>query len=165
VGRLGAVAPAASAAKYVGGVYTETNGTPNKVVVFGRKPSGELVQLQSVKTGGDGGHQAQPGCTPPPGCPILDANSEVDVSPNGRLVFAVNAGSNTVTSFRQTFRGLKRVSVESSGGTFPTSVTSAGNLGTLTLIGATPSTLAVRDGIDGRSGAGNKRARDRRSSR
>jgi 6-phosphogluconolactonase (cycloisomerase 2 family) len=128
VGATGAIAPVASAAKYVGAVYTQTNGAPNRVVVFGRQSNGKLVELQSVKTGGTGGHQAQPGCTPPPGCPILDADSEVNVSPNGRLVFAVNAGSNTVTSFRQTSSGLKRVSVKSSVGKFPTSVTSAGNL-------------------------------------
>ena len=128
LGATGALAPVASAAKYAGAVYTQTNGAPNRVVVFGRKSNGKLVQVQTVKTGGTGGHQAQPGCTPPPGCPILDADSEVNVSPNGKLVFAVNAGSNTVTSFRQTSSGLQRVSVRSSGGTFPTSVTSAGNL-------------------------------------
>jgi 6-phosphogluconolactonase (cycloisomerase 2 family) len=128
VAAAGAIAPVASA-KRAGAVYTETNGTSaNAVVVFDRKANGKLTQRQIVKTGGKGGAQAQPGCTPPGGCPILDADSEVNVSPNGRLVFAVNAGSNSVTSFRETSTGLKRVDRKPSGGTFPTSVTSAGNL-------------------------------------
>ncbi len=132
VAAFGALAPAASAKKKhkkvpVGVVYSQTNGlSSNAVVVFDRYANGSLKQRQVVKTGGRGGAEPQPGCTAT--CPILDANSEVNVSPNGKLVFAVNAGSNSVTSFRETSKGLKRVDRKSSGGRFPLSVTSNGNL-------------------------------------
>lgn len=121
-------ARASAAKKFVGAVYTETNGNPNKVLAFARYSDGSLKQTQAVNTGGTGGHEGQPGCTPPPGCPIIDTQGEVNLTPDGKLLFVVNAGSNTVTSFQVTSHGLKRVSVVSSGGTFPNSLDSHGNL-------------------------------------
>lgn len=112
-----------------GYVYTETNDpTANTVVVLKRAANGKLTHSQTIATGGQGGLAPQPGCTPPGGCPILDTDNEVTVTGNGRLVFAVNAGSNTITSFRQQGTSLKRVSEISSGGMFPNSVTAHGNL-------------------------------------
>jgi hypothetical protein len=52
----------------------------------------------------------------------------VETGARGRLVFAVNAGSNTVTSFRATPGGVVRADVVKSGGVFPLSVTTHGNL-------------------------------------
>ena len=112
----------------VGRVYTETNGTSNAVLIFNRYANGSLKQIGSESTGGAGGFQNQPGCTPPGGCPFLDTQNEVVITPAGTLVFAVNAGSNTITSFRATHKGLKRVSVVSSDGVFPNSLTLHGNL-------------------------------------
>jgi len=110
----------------VGAVYTQTNDqAANSVVVFNRFANGKLVKRQSVSTGGKGSAQAV-GCGP--GCPILDSQTAVVVSDNGRLVFAVNAGSNTVTSFRETPAGLKRVSQVASGGSMPESLALWGNL-------------------------------------
>jgi 6-phosphogluconolactonase (cycloisomerase 2 family) len=119
-------APLASAAKKkkakpAGAVYTETNDpASNAVVVFNRDKNGKLTQRQIVKTGGKGSTQTV-GCGP--GCPILDSAGAVDMTPNGKLVFAVNAGSNTVTSFIETSTGLKRVASAPSGGQLPNSVT------------------------------------------
>ena len=110
----------------VGAVYTQTNDqTANSVVVFNRFANGKLVKRQSVSTGGKGSAQAV-GCGP--GCPILDSQTAVVVSENGKLVFAVNAGSNSVTSFRETPAGLKRVSRVPSGGSMPESLALHGNL-------------------------------------
>jgi len=102
----------------VGAVYTETNDPGgNQVVVFKRKANGRLVKRQAVATGGKGSTQSV-GCGP--GCPILDSNyAVVNV---GRLVFAVNAGSDSVTSFRETRSGLKRVNKVASGGDMPESL-------------------------------------------
>jgi 6-phosphogluconolactonase len=47
---------------------------------------------------------------------------------NGKLVFAVNGGSDTVTSFRVTGRGLKRVDTESTGGDLPNSLVARNGL-------------------------------------
>jgi 6-phosphogluconolactonase len=119
---LTAATAGASTAKVagVGAVYTQTNDpAANSVVVFNRLANGKLVKRQSVSTGGKGSAQSV-GCGP--GCPILDSQTAVVVSDNGKLVFAVNAGSNTVTSFRETPAGLKRVSQISSGGSMPESL-------------------------------------------
>ena len=117
------------AAGAAGTVYTETNNpTANQVIVFNRAANGKLTRAQTIATGGKGGLAPQPGCTPPGGCPILDTDNEVIVTDDGRLVFAVNAGSNTISSFRVTSRGLALVSQVSSGGMFPNSVTVHGRL-------------------------------------
>ena len=112
--------------RVVGAVYTQTNSpSGNSVVVFNRFANGKLKKRQSVPTGGKGSTQSV-GCGP--GCPILDSQTAVVVSKSGKLVFAVNAGSDTVTSFRKTPSGLKRVSQVSSGGKMPESLALHGNL-------------------------------------
>jgi 6-phosphogluconolactonase (cycloisomerase 2 family) len=127
-----AAAPAAAKEKKhaepVGAVYTETNGqVANKVMKFDRYADGRIKRRQVIRTGGQGARQPQPGCDPPGGCPILDTSGEVLVTPNGRLVFAVNAGSNTISAFRETPHGMKRVDQQDSGGVFPESLTVHGN--------------------------------------
>jgi len=120
-----ALGPATASAKKpakgsVGVVYSQTNGVPdNEVVVYDRKSNGQLKQRELVKTGGAGGIAAQPGCPAP--CPMLDTDGEVRAK--GKLVFAVNAGSDTISSFRETSKGLKLVSEKSSRGDFPNSIT------------------------------------------
>jgi 6-phosphogluconolactonase len=117
------------AAKPVGTVYTETNDSPaNQVLILNRYANGSLKRAGAVSTGGSGGHQPQPGCTPPGGCPFLDTQGELALTSDGHLLFAVNAGSNQITSFRATPSGLKRVSLVSSDGVFPNSLTIHGNL-------------------------------------
>jgi 6-phosphogluconolactonase (cycloisomerase 2 family) len=114
-------------AKVVGRVYTETNNpSNNQVLVFDRLSNGTLRQVQAADTGGSGGQQPQPGCVPT--CPSLDTQGELALTPDGHLLFAVNAGSDSITSFRATHSGLKRVSVVSSDGPFPNSLTIHGNL-------------------------------------
>jgi 6-phosphogluconolactonase (cycloisomerase 2 family) len=110
--------------KVVGVAYSETNGVPNNaVIVYNRMSDGTLEQREVVPTGGSGERAPQPGCEPPGGCPILDTQGEVIVTRDGEFVFAVNAGSNSVSVFRETHRGLKLVDVEPSNGDFPNSVT------------------------------------------
>jgi 6-phosphogluconolactonase len=117
------------AAKPVGFVYTETNASPdNQVLIFDRYANGSLKQAGAVSTGGTGGHEQQGPCNPPGGCPSLDTQNEVGLAPNGKLLFVVNAGSNNITSFRVTRRGLRKVSLIDSGGVFPNSLTVHGNV-------------------------------------
>ena len=109
-----------------GAVYTETNDPAgNSVVVFDRAENGTLTKRESVGTGGNGSTQAV-GCGP--GCPILDSQNAVVVTDDGRLVFAVNAGSDSITSFRETGSGLKQVDVVPSGGDMPESLALHGDL-------------------------------------
>ena len=113
----------------VGAAYTQSNDpTANTVYAFDRYANGKLKFAQSIATGGKGGLQPQPGCDPPGGCPILDTQGEVALTSNGKLLFVVNAGSNTITSFKVSDDGLKRRSTIDSGGQFPNSLTIHGNL-------------------------------------
>jgi 6-phosphogluconolactonase (cycloisomerase 2 family) len=104
-----------------GAVYTESNSPAgNSVAVFDRFHDGTLSLRQTVSTGANGSTQAV-GCGP--GCPILDSQNEVVVSDDGKLVFAVNAGSDSVSSFRETKHdGLVLVGHWSSGGDMPESL-------------------------------------------
>lgn len=121
----------------VGAFYTTTNGTPNQLLVFARYSDGTITKQGSVPTGGNGGYQGQPinVMAPPPvctgggaGCPALDSQGALGSTPDRKLLFTVNAGSNTVSSFRVTDNGPVLVSQVSSGGTFPNSLTVHGNL-------------------------------------
>jgi 6-phosphogluconolactonase len=121
---LGALAlgPMASGATAATSVYSISNAAPNNTLIkFTQRGNGTLKKVQTIRTGGSGGLAPQPGCEPPGGCPMLDTQSEVVVWK--RLVFAVNAGSDTITSFIEKKNGrLKRVDVQSSGGDFPNSI-------------------------------------------
>ena len=104
-----------------GAVYTQTNTAPiNEVVVFHRAPNGTVTERNRVPTGGVGAT-----VTPPFGFPILDSQGGVELTENGRLLFVVNAGSNTISSFRVGPRGgVTLADRESSGGNLPVSVDS-----------------------------------------
>jgi Lactonase, 7-bladed beta-propeller len=122
--------------KVTGALFTETNGAKkNELVVFAQYSDGSLKQTQKIGTGGKGGVQAQPEtgpCLPPPAgqgnCPNLDTQGEVETGASDKLVFAVNAGSNSVTSFRATSAGWVKADVAKSGGVFPLSLTTHGKL-------------------------------------
>ena len=108
----------------LGAVYTETNDAAgNAVLVFARHRDGTIVQTASVPTGGVGLAK-----NPPFDFPIVDSQAAVALSEDGRLLFAVNAGDNTVTVFGVTKHGLRKVDRVASGGTEPISVTSNGNV-------------------------------------
>jgi 6-phosphogluconolactonase (cycloisomerase 2 family) len=105
-------------------VYLETNTpTGNTVIVFNQHKDGTISQGQVVATGGLGGAAQQPF-----GFPVTDSQGAVTSNDSGSLVFAVNAGDNTISSFRATPHGLVLADRASSGGTLPVSVTTHGNL-------------------------------------
>jgi 6-phosphogluconolactonase (cycloisomerase 2 family) len=107
-----------------GWVVTATNNPGgNKLWVYKRGANGMLTQTGSVATGGNG-----IASEPPFGFPIVDSSGSINTTPDGKLIFVVNAGSNSVTSFRVTSSGVHRVSVASTHGRLPISVASSGNL-------------------------------------
>ena len=122
---LGPWASGASARTFV---YSISNAAPkNTLVKFVQRANGTLRKVQTIRTGGSGGLAPQPGCEPPPGCPMLDTQGEVVTK--GRLIFVVNAGSDSITSFREKRNGrLKRVDVQPSNGDFPNSLTVHGRV-------------------------------------
>jgi 6-phosphogluconolactonase len=100
--------------------YVETNSPAGNVVkTFNRAKNGELKAGKSYPTGSVGSGSLRP-ATP---FPFTESTGAVALSHNGRLLFAVNHGGNTLTSFRVTQTGLKRVSTMPSGGAGPLSVT------------------------------------------
>ncbi len=107
-----------------GAVYTTTNDpNGNAVIVFKRNSNGSLTQGPTVPTGGTG-IAAQPPFT----FPIVDSSGSMALANDGRLLFVVNDGDNTITSFRTSDGGLRRVDRVSSGGVLPVSLTTHGNL-------------------------------------
>jgi 6-phosphogluconolactonase len=92
-------------------VYALTNATDgNAVVVYSRSGDGSLTPAGSFPTGGAGSGAG------------LGSQDAVIVSDEGRFLFAVNAGSNSVSSFRIRESGLELVDTASSGGSMPTSL-------------------------------------------
>jgi 6-phosphogluconolactonase (cycloisomerase 2 family) len=124
---LGTAAPASASQPLIpGAVFTETNTAPNYVKMFNRSADGTLVPVGQVATGGDG----QPVGNPPLGLPYLQTNYEVVLGADGagnQCLFAVNAGSDTISSFDVQPRGLTLVDQESSNGSHPISITSSRN--------------------------------------
>ncbi|MGO9058742.1 MAG: lactonase family protein [Candidatus Binataceae bacterium] len=103
-------------------VYTETdNSSPgqNAVIAYRQNSHGQLTQIGSFNTGGTGVANPQ-GLLGPD-----DSDKEVIASPDGRLLFAVNQGSNSIAVFRvhrDGSLGLVNNTAISSGGTEPVSL-------------------------------------------
>ncbi|MEO6668690.1 MAG: beta-propeller fold lactonase family protein [Ferruginibacter sp.] len=99
-------------------VYTETNGTGgNMIMKFEIKPNGSLDADGSVASGGNGTGSA------------LGSQGAVVLDKNEDWLFAVNAGSNSVSSFKVNNNGSVTLAYTSpSGGMMPVSVAVHGNL-------------------------------------
>jgi 6-phosphogluconolactonase len=98
----------------VGHVYVLTNQpSGNAVMVFARDASGALVSKGSVASGGNGGGA---------GTDPLQSQNPVVLSHGGKLLFAVNAGSNSISAFRVAGDSLTLINTVASGGTMPVSV-------------------------------------------
>ncbi|WP_329098146.1 lactonase family protein [Actinomadura citrea] len=99
-------------------VFVQTNkprsAGGNTIRVFKRADNGRLSAAGEFKTGGNGGAVA--------GAPTDALASQGSLVYDGRLLFAVNAGSNTVTLFRVHGTKLKRLQVTRSGGLLPVGV-------------------------------------------
>lgn len=102
---------ATASADAPGAVYALTNSPAgNAVVVYDRGGDGSLTPAGSYPTGGNGTGAG------------LGSQGAVIVSDNHRLLFAVNAGSNSISSFRIRPNGLELADTAPSGGSMPTSV-------------------------------------------
>ena len=105
-------------------VYVQTNSAPNYVLAFDRNSDGTLGGAIRYATGGNG----KPTANPPLGIPFLDSAGSVVLSDDGRFLFVVNAGDNSVTSFRVGPGGLQREDNVNTDGSRPISATSHGKL-------------------------------------
>lgn len=104
-----------------GMVYAMTNTENNMVIAFHRGYHGILAGMHAYETGGSGTNDA-----------IVDplaSQGSLILSHNGGFLFAVNAGSNTISSFRANkFGALTLADVEPSNGTKPNSLAVFGKL-------------------------------------
>jgi len=107
----------ADATGTAGAVYTLTNAASgNAVVAFSRSASGELAPAGTFATGGLGGGSG------------LGSQDAVITSDDGQWLYAVDAGSNDIATFRIRHDGLGLVGRTPSGGTRPISLTTNGDL-------------------------------------
>lgn len=108
----------AGASPAVGAVYVLSNQVAgNSVIEYVRGAGGELTPAGSFATGGSGTGGG------------LGSQGAIALDRAERYLFAVNAGSASVTSFRVNPRGgLQRVGTTPSGGTMPTSLTTDGHV-------------------------------------
>ena len=102
---------AAGAMAHQESLYTQTNDPAGNVVQrFDRGARGELSPAGTFATGGAGL------------ATLGGRQGAVDLSGDETTVYAVNAGSNTVSSLRVTHRGLALTGITPSGGVAPISV-------------------------------------------
>jgi len=100
-----------------GAVYALTNQAgANAVAMYARAADGGLTWIGSVATGGNGAGSG------------LGSQGALALSDDARWLFAVNAGSNDVSAFRVTARGLSLTSQIASGGLRPISLTVHGDI-------------------------------------
>jgi 6-phosphogluconolactonase (cycloisomerase 2 family) len=108
---------ASQAASTEGPVFVQTdNLSGNSVVAYDAGANGTLTQAATYATGGLGGQL---------GGSVTDhlgSAGSLTYDPQHNLLFAVNAGSNTITVFSVSGDKLTREQVISSGGDFPVSV-------------------------------------------
>ncbi len=112
----GFVSPAAAASDGFGAVYTSTNASSgNEILVFNRAVDGSLSLQSSYSTGGLGSGAS------------LGSQSSVVLSQNNHWLFAVDAGSNQISTFAVGSQSLTLIGVVNSGGVSPVSLTTYKN--------------------------------------
>ncbi len=110
---------AALAAGDAGAVYTITNAVAgNQVLIFKRAADGSLTSAGAIATGGNGNG------------PVIGLHSQgsVKLSRDNRWLFVVNAGSNSISSFRVSPAGLTLADTKPSRGSLPVSLAVHGGL-------------------------------------
>nr|WTB34959.1 lactonase family protein [Streptomyces sp. NBC_00830] len=115
--------PAYHSSRSGASVFVQTDrANGNAIVAYSRAADGSLEQRGVYATGGLGGKQD--------GAVVdnLASQGSLTYDKAHRLLYAVNAGSNTITVFSVQGDQLVRRQVISSGGTFPVSVTVHGDL-------------------------------------
>ena len=117
-----AAPPAEAAATSQGGaIFVQTdNLTANTVVAYKRSAKGRLTKAGVYKTGGKGGQLAGSKVD------FLASQGSLAMDAEAGTLFAVNAGSNTITEFAVDGTKLTREAIIPSGGEFPASIAVSG---------------------------------------
>lgn len=119
-----------------GAVFTQTNGAAgNAVIAFSRAVDGSLAYAGTFSTGGNGIGGTND--------PLTSQFSLLLDGEDDRLLFVVNAGSNSVSTFRVDGATLSLVGTTSSGGSLPVSLAITGH--TLYVLNAGSNSIAGFD--------------------
>lgn len=121
---------------FEGAVFVMTNSAEpirgNEIVRYNRRVNGELVLHGYFPTGGLGSGPAPTstvlGAPVPATVDGLGSSNSVILNADHSLLFAVNAGSNTISVFQVSSDGLTLVETMPSGGVFPVSLTLRGDV-------------------------------------
>ena len=119
-------------------VYVMTNAASNnQILAYRRETGGTLTQMGAYSTGGNGlGSTEISPVTPQDGIDVLASQGAIRFTPDKRFLLAVNAGSNTVASFRIGSDGaLERVDVESTIGMRPNALAALNGLAYVSYVG------------------------------
>jgi 6-phosphogluconolactonase len=133
LGMAGLLFPASALAHSRGAVFVLSNGADgNGVIAFQRTGDGHLGRRHTFATGGVGTGAG------------LGSGGAVVLSPDGRRLYAVNAGSDTVSVFRVFGAHLSRIQVVRSGGDLPISISAGAGRVYVLNAGITPSVVGFR---------------------
>ena len=125
-------------------VFVQTdNLSANSIMVYQRAWNGTLTLAGTYATGGMGGLAAGAAADP------LASQGSLVSADHGRVLLAVNAGSNTVSLFRVRGDHLWLRQVIASGGTFPVSIAVHGHLVYVLNAGVTPVTVPGASSVQG----------------
>jgi 6-phosphogluconolactonase len=131
-----------NAASTTGAVYTMTNSPEgNEIVVFNRCADGLLTKAGSVATGGLGSGGD---------LDALGSQGSLALSPDGKWLLAVNAGSSEISIFGIGAQGLRLVDKVPSCGTRPVSLTVQRSMVYVLNAGDTPNITGFWINADGR---------------
>lgn len=111
----------------VGMIFSMTNNINNSIVAFARNSKGILSYIAEYMTNGNGTGEKM--------IDPLGSQGSVVLSQDGRFLFVVNAGNNSISSFYVCQDKLVLVDVVPSGGVFPNSLANFGNLLYVTNVG------------------------------
>jgi 6-phosphogluconolactonase len=133
LGMAGLLFPASALAHAGGAVFVLSNGAGgNRVIVLQRTGDGHLGRRHTFATGGLGTGAG------------LGSGGALALSPDGRRLYAVNAGSDTVSVFRVFGERLHRIQVVRSGGDLPISLAAGGRRVYVLNAGTAPSVVGFR---------------------
>jgi 6-phosphogluconolactonase len=114
---LGSVVGSALAQGASNQVYIETNSASgNEVLVYSQAANGQLFRSGAYLTGGNGTGSG------------LGSQGAVTLDETGRLLYAVDAGSNDVAVFAVEGKKLRKIGNFATGGTVPISIATVGGL-------------------------------------
>jgi 6-phosphogluconolactonase len=122
-----------------GSVYTLSNeSSGNHIIMFSRSANGTLTWEAAIATGGAGTGAG------------LGSQGAIALSQDNKYIIAVNAGSNSISSFTVSASGLSWASTVASGGMMPISVTIHNNLAYALNAGADNNISGFKISADGK---------------